>query len=110
MLPDRELYVVLEKLTAPSCKRTDPKQPCQSIRPDAPLVQPIMAERKEDIIKPQLIEEAANWRPKVKDQVGLSGRAAPERLHDCKQRDPFRTAPMSDGRWAATQFETTLVR
>ena len=62
--PDCELYVVREKLTAPSCKRPDLKQPCQSFLPDALLVQAIMAERKEDIIKPQLIEEAANWNPK----------------------------------------------
>jgi hypothetical protein len=67
--PDRELYVVREKLTAPSCKRPNPKQPCQSILPDALLVQAIMAERKEDIIKRQLIDEAANWTPKwLEDQ------------------------------------------
>jgi hypothetical protein len=32
------------------------------------------------------------------------------RLGRMHLRDPFRPAPVSDGRWAATQFETTLVR
>jgi len=66
----RELHVVREKLTAPSCKRPDPKQPCQSIPPDALLVQTITAKHKENIIKPQLIDEAANWNLKwLEDQT-----------------------------------------
>ena len=60
--PDRELFVVRQKLTQPSCKRPDKKQPCQSILPDALLVQAIMAERDEDVIKQELLPEAREWR------------------------------------------------
>lgn len=62
--PDREMCVVREKLTAANCQRPIKKQPCQSILPDALLVQAITAESKADIIKPSFIEEAANWNPK----------------------------------------------
>jgi hypothetical protein len=61
---DREMFVVRGKLTEPSCKRENKKAPCLSILPDALLVQAIMAERKEDILSVEVIEEAANWSPK----------------------------------------------
>jgi hypothetical protein len=63
--PDRDLFVVREKLTEPGCKRPDKKQPCQSTLPDALLVQAILAERKEDVIKPALLPEAIEWRQKL---------------------------------------------
>ncbi|MCA1379355.1 hypothetical protein I6F34_00775 [Bradyrhizobium sp. BRP05] len=62
--PDREMFVVREKLTVASCKRPMKTQPCQSVLPDALLVQAIMADTKADIINPSFIEEAANWNPK----------------------------------------------
>jgi hypothetical protein len=62
--PDREMFVVREKLTEASCKRPDKKQPCQSILADALLVQAILAERDEDVIKPELLPEAREWRKK----------------------------------------------
>lgn len=67
--PEREMFVVREKLTQPTCKRRDKKQPCQSTLPDALLVQAIMAERKEDIISADAMIEAVNWNPKwLKEQ------------------------------------------
>jgi hypothetical protein len=62
--PDREMFVVREKLTEPSCKRENKKLPCMSVLPDALLVQAITAETKADVLKPDLIDEAANWNPK----------------------------------------------
>jgi hypothetical protein len=63
--PEREMFVVREKLTEPSCKRPDKKQPCQSILPDALLVQAITAEREEDVVKRELLPEAIEWRQKL---------------------------------------------
>jgi hypothetical protein len=66
--PDRDMFVVREKLSAPSCKRPDKKQPCQSILPDALLVQAILSiSNGEEPIKPELITEAREWRK----QLGL---------------------------------------
>ncbi|WP_316200862.1 MULTISPECIES: hypothetical protein [unclassified Bradyrhizobium] len=61
---DREMFVVRAKLTEPTCDRKDKKQPCMSILPDAMLVQAILAERKEDVLKPELIEEAMQYQPR----------------------------------------------
>jgi hypothetical protein len=61
---DREMFVVRGKLTEPSCKRENKKAPCLSILPDALLVQAIMAERKEDILDVEVMQEAANYNPK----------------------------------------------
>jgi hypothetical protein len=63
--PDREMFVVRETLTEPSCKRENKKLPCMSILPDALLVQAIMAERDEDVLKLELLEEAQEWRQKL---------------------------------------------
>jgi hypothetical protein len=63
--PDRELFVVREKLTEPGCKRENKKLPCQSILPDSLLVQAILAEREEDVIDPKLLPEAIEWRQKL---------------------------------------------
>lgn len=60
--PDREMFVVRQKLTEPTCKRENKKAPCLSILPDAVLVQAILAERDEDVIKPELLSEAREWR------------------------------------------------
>jgi hypothetical protein len=62
--PDREMFVIRQKLTETTCKRENKKQPCMSILADAMLVQAILAETKEEIIEPRLIEEAAQWNPK----------------------------------------------
>jgi hypothetical protein len=63
--PDREIFVVREKLTAEGCQRPDKKQPCLSVLPDAMLVQAILAEKDEDVIKPELLPEAIDWRKKL---------------------------------------------
>jgi hypothetical protein len=63
--PDREMFVVREKLTAEGCQRPDKKQPCLSILPDALLVQAILAERDEDVLVPELLPEAREWRSKL---------------------------------------------
>jgi hypothetical protein len=63
--PDREMVVVREKLTAPGCQRPDKKQPCQSILPDAVLVQAILAEKEQDVLDPRLLPEAIEWRQKL---------------------------------------------
>jgi hypothetical protein len=62
--PDREMFVVREKLTQPSCKRPDKKQPCQSTLPDGVLVQAIMAKNDDEIIDKRLTAEAKEWRAK----------------------------------------------
>jgi hypothetical protein len=62
--PDREMFVVRQKLTETTCKRENKKQPCMSILADALLVQAIIAPTKEEILEPRFIEEAANWNPK----------------------------------------------
>ncbi|WP_156928802.1 hypothetical protein [Bradyrhizobium sp. th.b2] len=56
--PDREMFVVREKLTEPSCKRPDKKQPCQSVLPDGLLVQAIIAKNDDEIIDKRLTAEA----------------------------------------------------
>ncbi|SDK38934.1 hypothetical protein [Bradyrhizobium ottawaense] len=61
---EREMFVVRAKLTEASCKRENKKSPCMSILPDALLVQAIRAERKEDILSVEIMQEAANWNPK----------------------------------------------
>ncbi|WP_316207353.1 hypothetical protein [Bradyrhizobium sp. SZCCHNR3118] len=61
---NKEMWVVREKLTDPSCKRPNRKQPCQSILPDALLAQAITAESEDKIIKPSLKAEAAKWNPR----------------------------------------------
>jgi hypothetical protein len=61
---DWDMFSVREKLTEPSCKRPDKKAPCMSILADAMLVQAITAETKEEIMRPDLIDEAAKWDPK----------------------------------------------
>ena len=63
--PDREMFVVREKLTEPTCKRENKKLPCMSILPDALLVQAIIAEREEDVIDPKLLPDAIEWRQKL---------------------------------------------
>ena len=62
--PDREMFVVREKLTQPSCKRPDKKQPCQSTLPDALLVQAITAKTDDEIFDKRLTAEAKEWRAK----------------------------------------------
>ncbi|MGX9944822.1 hypothetical protein ACTG4Q_20370 [Bradyrhizobium denitrificans] len=62
--PDREMFVVREKLTEPGCKRENKKLPCQSILPDALLVQAIMEPDESKVIDPKLIEDAREWRAK----------------------------------------------
>jgi hypothetical protein len=62
--PDREMFVIRQKLTEATCQRENKKQPCMSILTDALLVQAIIAPTKEEILEPRLIEEAANWNPK----------------------------------------------
>ncbi|MCS3449812.1 hypothetical protein M2222_001367 [Bradyrhizobium elkanii] len=64
--PDREMFVVREKLTEPSCKRPDKKQPCQSVLPDGLLVQAITAEKDDEIIDKRLTAEAKKWREEKK--------------------------------------------
>ena len=63
--PDREVFVVREKLTEPACKRENKKLPCMSILPDALLVQAILAECEEDVLAPVLLPEAREWRSKL---------------------------------------------
>jgi hypothetical protein len=70
--PDREMFVVRQKLTQPSCKLPDKKQPCQSVLPDALLVQAILAERDEDVVAPEFLPEAREWRSKL--EIGMEGR------------------------------------
>ena len=60
--PDRELFVVREKLTEPTCKRENKKLPCMSILPDALLVQAILARTEDDVIDKTLIDEAKKWK------------------------------------------------
>lgn len=63
---DRQMFTVREKLSEPSCKRPDKKQPCMSILPDALLVQAIMAlATGEPVIAPDLISEAKQWRKEL---------------------------------------------
>jgi hypothetical protein len=64
--PDRMMYVVRARLTEESCSRPDKKVPCQSILPDALLVQAITAEDDKDVLKPNLLPEAREWRQKLK--------------------------------------------
>jgi hypothetical protein len=63
--PDRDLFTVREKLTEPSCKRPDKKQPCLSTLPDATLVQAILAKDDSEVLKPELLPEAREWREKL---------------------------------------------
>ena len=63
--PERDLFTVREKLTEPTCKRPDKKQPCQSVLPDAMLVQAILAESEEDVLDPRRLPEAIEWRQKL---------------------------------------------
>ncbi|UPT95351.1 hypothetical protein J4G48_0040045 [Bradyrhizobium barranii subsp. apii] len=60
--PERDLFTVREKLTEPTCKRPDKKQPCMSILTDALLVQAILADTEADVIEPKLLPEAIEWR------------------------------------------------
>jgi hypothetical protein len=62
--PDREMFVVREKLTEPGCKREDKKQPCMSTLPDALLVQAITETDDSKVIDPKLLKEAREWREK----------------------------------------------
>ena len=62
--PDREMFIVREKLTEPGCKRPDKKQPCMSTLPDALLVQAIMATDDSKVIDAKLLKEAREWREK----------------------------------------------
>ena len=62
---DREMFVVREKLTEVSCKRPDKKQPCQSILPDALLVQAIMESDESKVIDQRLLAEAREWKEKL---------------------------------------------
>jgi hypothetical protein len=61
---DRAMFVVREKLTADNCQRPNKKQPCQSILPDARLVQAIVAPTDDDVLVPELLPEAREWRTK----------------------------------------------
>ncbi|GAB9153397.1 hypothetical protein BDS110ZK17_25000 [Bradyrhizobium diazoefficiens] len=63
--PDRDLFVVREKLTEPGCKRENKKEPCQSILPDARLVQAIVAKTEDDVLVKELLPEAREWREKL---------------------------------------------
>jgi len=63
--PDREMFMVREKLTEPGCKRENKKQPCQSTLPDALLVQAIMEKDETKVIDQRLLEEARKWKDKA---------------------------------------------
>jgi hypothetical protein len=63
--PDREMFVVREKLTEPGCKRPDKKQPCMSTLPDALLVQAIMQTDETKVIDQRLLVEAREWKEKL---------------------------------------------
>lgn len=63
---DREMFTVREKLTANGCQRPNKNLPCLSTLPDALLVQAILADNDEDVIKPELLPEAREWREKLK--------------------------------------------
>ncbi|WP_334437210.1 hypothetical protein [Bradyrhizobium sp. AZCC 1610] len=56
------MFAVRAKLTEPTCNRPDKKQPCQSILPDARLVQAIVAPTEDDVIEQKLLPEAREWR------------------------------------------------
>lgn len=62
--PDRQMFVVREKLTEPGCKREDKKQPCMSTLPDALLVQAIVETDDSKVIDQKLLKEAREWREK----------------------------------------------
>jgi hypothetical protein len=65
--PEREMFVVRQKLTETNCQRKDKKQPCLSILPDALLVQAILAENEADAVDPTKHAEAREW----KTELGL---------------------------------------
>ena len=60
--PEREMFVVRQKLTETNCQRPDKKVPCQSILADALLVQAILAENEADVIDPTKLAEAREWK------------------------------------------------
>lgn len=62
---DREMFVVRQKLTEPTCNRPEKKLPCQSILPDARLVQAITAPTEADVLVKELLPEAREWRQKL---------------------------------------------
>jgi len=64
--PERDMFVIREKLTAEGCQRPDKKQPCLSILPDALLVQAILSiGNGDEPMKPELLPEAREWRKKL---------------------------------------------
>jgi hypothetical protein len=63
--PDRDLFVVREKLTQENCQRLDKKLPCLSMLPDALLVQAILEPDETKVLKPELLPEAREWREKL---------------------------------------------
>jgi hypothetical protein len=65
--PERDMFVVRQKLTETNCQRPDKKQPCQSILPDALLVQAILANGEADVVDPAKLAEAQKW----KKELGL---------------------------------------
>jgi hypothetical protein len=65
--PERDMFVVRQKLTEANCQRQDKKQPCQSILPDALLVQAILAKDEADVVDPTKLAEAQQW----KKELGL---------------------------------------
>lgn len=68
--PDRDLYIVREKISQDGCQRTDKATPCMSILPDALLVQAILAEDDSQVLKPSLLKEAQEWRTKLGISTG----------------------------------------
>jgi hypothetical protein len=64
--PDREMFIVREKLTEPGCKRPDKKQPCMSTLPDATLVQAILAKDEADVVDRTKLVEAREWKEKLR--------------------------------------------
>jgi len=63
--PEREMFVVRQKLTETNCQRPDKKQPCQSILPDALLVQAILAQNDDEVLDKRQLKAALEWREKL---------------------------------------------
>lgn len=66
---DRKMFVVREKLTEDGCQRTDKKQPCLSILPDALLVQAILETDDSKVLNPKILPEAREWRKRLHRDV-----------------------------------------
>lgn len=63
--PDREMFVVRQKLTETNCQRPDKKLPRQSILADALLVQAILANDEADVVDRTKLAEASKWKKEL---------------------------------------------